>query len=148
MNILFLNGPNLNLLGQREPEIYGHTTLADIEAKVRERAAELKVEIDFRQSNVEGELVDWIQQAKSKFDVIVINAAAYTHTSIALRDAIAAGGVPTIEIHLSNVHAREEFRHKSLIAPVCGGQITGFGQKSYILGLEAAIYVKGSKQSH
>jgi 3-dehydroquinate dehydratase-2 len=144
MKIQFLNGPNLNLLGQREPEIYGRTTLADIEAKVRERAAELKVEIDFRQSNVEGELVGWIQQAKGNSDVIVINAAAYTHTSIALRDAIAASGVPTIEIHLSNVHAREEFRHKSLIAPVCQGQITGFGQKSYILGLEAAIYVKES----
>jgi 3-dehydroquinate dehydratase-2 len=148
MKILFLNGPNLNLLGQREPEIYGHTTLTDIEAKVRERAAELKVEIDFRQSNLEGELVGWIQQAKGKSDVIVINAAAYTHTSIALRDAIAAGGVPTIEIHLSNVHAREEFRHKSLIAPVCRGQITGFGQKSYILGIEAAIYVKESENNH
>jgi 3-dehydroquinate dehydratase-2 len=142
MKILFLNGPNLNLLGTREPEIYGHRTLADIEAKVRERAAELKVAIDFRQSNVEGELVGWIQQAKGMFEAIVINAAAYTHTSIALRDAIAASGVPTIEIHLSNVHAREEFRHKSLIAPVCLGQITGFGQKSYILGLEAAVYVK------
>lgn len=141
MKILFLNGPNLNLLGQREPEIYGHTTLAEIEAKVRERAAELKVEIDFRQSNLEGELVGWVQQANGKFDVIVINAAAYTHTSIALRDAIAGSGVPTIEIHLSNVHAREEFRHKSLIAPVCRGQITGFGQKSYILGVEAAVYV-------
>jgi 3-dehydroquinate dehydratase II len=142
MKILFLNGPNLNLLGQREPDIYGHTTLADIEAQVRKRAGEIAVEVDFRQSNVEGELVDWIQQAKGKFDVIVINAAAYTHTSIALRDAIAAGGVPTIEIHLSNVHAREEFRHKSLIAPVCRGQITGFGLKSYILGLEAAVDVK------
>src|ERR1700722_9927882 len=139
MKILFLNGPNLNLLGQREPEIYGHTTLADIEARVRERAGQLKVEIDFRQSNLEGELLDWIQQAKGKFDVIVINAAAYTHTSIALRDKIAAGGVLTIEIHLSNVHAREEFRHKSLIAPVCRGQITGFGANSYILAVEAAL---------
>ena len=147
MKILFLNGPNLNLLGRREPEIYGHTTLKDIEAKVRERAAELKVEVDFRQTNLEGELVGWIQQAKAKFEVIVINAAAYTHTSIALRDAISAVGMPTIEIHLSNVHAREEFRHKSLIAPVCCGQITGFGQKSYILGLEAAVYVKESLKS-
>src|SRR5271170_2448285 len=146
MKILFLNGPNLNLLGQREPEIYGYTTLADIEAKVRERAGQLKVEIDFRQSNLEGELVDWIQQAKDKFDVIVINAAAYTHTSIALRDAIAAGGLPTIEIHLSNIHAREEFRRKSLIAPVCCGQIIGFGQKSYTLAIEAAIHVKEGKK--
>ena len=141
MKILFLNGPNLNLLGTREPEVYGRMTLADIEAKVRVRAAELKVEADFRQSNQEGELVGWIQEAKGKFQVIVINAAAYTHTSVALRDAISAVGVPTIEIHLSNVHAREEFRHKSLIAPVCRGQICGFGAKSYLLGLEAAIYV-------
>jgi 3-dehydroquinate dehydratase II len=147
MKILFLNGPNLNLLGQREPEVYGHATLADIEARVRERAAQLKVEIDFRQSNLEGELVDWIQQAKGKVDVVVINAAAYTHTSIALRDAIAGVGLPTIEIHLSNVHAREEFRQKSLIAPVCCGQITGFGEKSYILAVEASIFVNESKKS-
>jgi 3-dehydroquinate dehydratase-2 len=141
MKILFLNGPNLNLLGQREPEVYGRTTLADIETRVRERAAKLGAEIDFRQSNQEGELVAWIQQAKGKFDVMVLNAAAYTHTSIALRDAIAATGVPTIEIHLSNVHAREEFRQKSLIAPVCRGQITGFGPHSYVLALEASLNV-------
>jgi 3-dehydroquinate dehydratase II len=147
MKALFLNGPNLNLLGTREPEVYGRTTLADIEAKVRERAEQLKIEIGFRQSNVEGELVSWIQEAKGNFDVIVINAAAYTHTSIALRDAISAVGVPTIEIHLSNIHAREEFRHKSLIAPVCRGQICGFGQKSYILGLEAAVYVNENKKT-
>jgi 3-dehydroquinate dehydratase-2 len=141
MKILFLNGPNLNLLGQRQPEVYGSATLADIEAKVRERAAKLGAAIDFRQTNSEGELVDWIQQAKGKFDVIVLNAAAYTHTSVALRDAIAAVSIPTIEIHLSNIHAREEFRNKSLIAPVCRGQISGFGAASYILALEASINV-------
>ena len=146
MKVLFLNGPNLNLLGTREPEVYGRTTLAGIEAKVQQRAKELKVQVDFRQSNLEGELVGWIQEAKKGFDVIVINAAAYTHTSIALRDAISAVGVPAIEIHLSNVHAREEFRHKSLIAAVCRGQICGFGENSYILGLEAAVYVKDSKK--
>jgi 3-dehydroquinate dehydratase-2 len=113
---------------------------------VRQRAGELKVEVEFRQSNQEGELVGWIQEAKGKFQVIVINAAAYTHTSVALRDAISAVGVPTIEIHLSNVHAREEFRHKSLIAAVCRGQICGFGAKSYILGLEAAVDVKDVKK--
>ncbi|MCX6922119.1 MAG: type II 3-dehydroquinate dehydratase [Verrucomicrobia bacterium] len=139
MKILFLNGPNLNLLGQREPEVYGRSTLADIEAKVSARAKELKVMIEFHQSNWEGELVGWIQQARGKFNVIVLNAAAYTHTSIALRDAIAAAGVPTIEIHLSNIHAREEFRHKSLIAPVCCGQIVGFGANSYVLAVEAAV---------
>lgn len=139
MRILYLNGPNLNLLRTREPENYGRTTLAEIEARVRKRAGELGANIDFRQSNLEGELVNWIQQAKGSFDCIVLNAAAYTHTSIALRDAIAAVQVPTIEIHLSNVHAREEFRHKSLIAPVCRGQITGFGAASYLLALEAAV---------
>ena len=141
MKILFLNGPNLNLLGTREPEVYGRLTLKDIEAKVRERAAKFGAEIDFRQSNMEGELVAWIQQSKGIYNVIVLNAAAYTHTSIALRDAISAVGVPTIEIHLSNVHAREEFRHKSLIAPVCKGQIVGFGAESYVLAVEAAVTV-------
>jgi 3-dehydroquinate dehydratase II len=142
MKVLFLNGPNLNLLGQREPEVYGHATLGDIEAKVREKAGKLGVSVDFRQSNQEGELVDWIQQARGIFQVIVLNAAAYTHTSVALRDAIAATQVPTIEIHLSNVHAREEFRHHSLIAPVCRGQIAGFGVESYLLALEASVNVK------
>ncbi len=146
MKILFLNGPNLNLLGQREPEIYGRTTLPEIEAKIRERATKVGAEIDFRQSNLEGELVAWIQQAKGKFDVVVLNAAAYTHTSIALRDAIAATGLPVIEVHISNVHAREEFRHKSLIAPVCYGQIIGFGVHSYVLALEASLNVNVSKK--
>lgn len=146
MRVLFLNGPNLNLLGHREPEVYGKTTLADIEARVRGRANSLGATIDFRQSNSEGELVGWIQQAKNNFDAIVINAAAYTHTSVALRDAICAVGVPTIEIHLSNIHAREEFRHRSLIAPVCKGQIAGFGPNSYILGLEAAVNINAGRE--
>jgi 3-dehydroquinate dehydratase II len=144
MKILFLNGPNLNLLGQREPEVYGRQTLSDIETNVREHAGKLGVEIEFRQSNSEGELVTWIQQSKGKFDAIVLNAAAYTHTSIAIRDAIAAAGVPTIEIHLSNIHAREEFRHHSAIASVCHGQIAGFGAFSYILGLRAAVNINES----
>ena len=141
MNILFLNGPNLNLLGQRQPEIYGDTTLADIEAAVREYAGD-KAQINFRQTNEEGELVTWVQEASGQADVIVINAAAYTHTSVALRDAIAASDILTIEIHLSNIHAREEFRHNSLIAPVCQGQICGFGLTSYLLGFDAALSLK------
>ncbi len=142
MKILFLNGPNLNLLGQREPEVYGRTTLTDIEAAVRRRADERQVGVEFRQTNNEGELVTWIQQARGQFDVLVINAAAYTHTSVALRDAIVAAGAPALEIHLSNIHAREEFRHKSFIAAVCKGQIAGFGAASYLLAIDAAISVK------
>jgi len=141
MKILCLNGPNLNLLGQREPAVYGRTTLAEIEANVRKRAAQLGATVEFRQSNLEGELVSWIQEARDRFDVIVLNAAAYTHTSVALRDAIAAVGIPTIEVHLSNVLAREKFRHKSLIAPVCVGQIAGFGANSYVLAIDAAVNI-------
>ena len=141
MKILFLNGPNLNLLGTREPGVYGTLTLADIEAKVRQTCVSLGAEMEFRQSNMEGELVTWIQEARGRCDVIVINAAAYTHTSVALRDAIAGIGLPTIEIHLSNVHAREEFRHVSMIAPVCQGVIAGFGPLSYVLAVHAAVNV-------
>jgi 3-dehydroquinate dehydratase II len=132
-----LNGPNLNLLGQREPGIYGTLTLADIERLVRERAAGTGVDLTFRQSNHEGELVTWIQEAGTARAGVVLNAGAYTHTSVALRDAISAAKVLAVEVHLSNVHARESFRHRSLIAPVCIGVIAGFGARSYLLGLDA-----------
>jgi len=140
MSVLFLNGPNLNLLGTRQPEVYGTATLANIESRVRAKAAELGTQVEFRQSNLEGDLVTWVQQSE-KFQAIVLNAAAYTHTSVALRDAIAAVATPVIEIHLSNIHRREEFRHNSMIAAVCRGQITGFGVESYILGLYAALTI-------
>ena len=136
--ILVLNGPNLNLLGTRQPDIYGKLTLAQIEKKVRALAKELGVDMEFRQSNSEGEIVTWIHQAAGKFGAIVINPAAYTHTSLAIRDAISAVGIPTIEIHISNIHKREQFRHHSFIAEVAVGQIAGFGLDSYLLGLRAA----------
>jgi 3-dehydroquinate dehydratase-2 len=137
--ILILNGPNLNLLGIRQPEIYGKLTLAQIAKQVRALGKELAVEIEFRQSNSEGELVTWIQQAAGKFAAIVINPAAYTHTSLAMRDAISAVGLPVVEIHLTNIHKREQFRHHSYIAEVAVGQIAGFGVDSYLLGLRAAV---------
>lgn len=139
MKICYLNGPNLNLLGTRQPEIYGTTTLSDIAALVRKRASSRNIEVGFRQSNSEGQLIEWIHEVANDHNYLVINAAAYTHTSIALRDAISGTQVPTIEIHLSNVHAREEFRHHSMIAPVCVGVIAGFGVDSYVLALDACI---------
>jgi 3-dehydroquinate dehydratase-2 len=137
--ILVLNGPNLNLLGKRQPEIYGKSTLPDIEKQVRALAKDLGVEIDFRQSNSEAELITWIQEAEGKFEALIINPAAYTHTSLAMRDAISAVGISTVEIHLSNIHKREPFRHHSHIAEVAVGQIAGFGVNSYLLGLRAAL---------
>ncbi len=135
--ILFiLNGPNLNLLGTREPEVYGRDTLADIETRVRARADALGFDVDFRQSNHEGELVDWVQEA-GKQAGIVINPGAYTHTSVALRDAISAIPAPVIEVHLSNVHAREDFRRHSYISPVVRGVIAGLGPVGYELAVEA-----------
>lgn len=138
--ILVLHGPNLNLLGTREPEIYGSATLDDINHMLKARAEETGLGIDFLQSNHEGVLVDAIQQARGKYDYIIFNAAAFTHYSIALRDAIAAVDVPVIEIHISNVHKREEFRHQSVLAPVALGQICGLGVASYLAALEAIIY--------
>jgi len=136
MKILVINGPNLNLLGRREPEIYGAETLESINSSLLETAKNIPASLKFFQSNSEGELVDVIQGAAGVFDGIIINPAAYTHTSIAIRDAISAVAIPTVEIHLSNVYSREEFRHKSLIAPVAVGQITGFGSAGYKLALD------------
>ena len=139
MHITVLHGPNLNLLGTREPGVYGHLTLEDINQRLETLGAELGVTLTCRQSNHEGQLVDWVQEARTRSAGIVINPAAYTHTSVALRDAIAATGLPVVEVHLSNVHAREEFRHRSFSAPVCVGQIAGFGAQSYLLGLRALV---------
>lgn len=135
--ILVLNGPNLNLLGIREKDIYGNETLNDIAKKTVEEGLKLGLEVDFFQSNHEGEIIDKIHSARTIYEKIIINPGAYTHYSIAIRDAIKSVEIPTIEIHLSNIHAREEFRSKSVIAPVCIGQICGFGSQSYILALMA-----------
>ena len=139
--ILVLHGPNLNLLGTREPEVYGALTLEEINQRLRDTFEERGVELRFVQSNSEGALIDAIHEARDWADGIVFNPGAYTHTSFALRDAIAAVGLPTVEVHLSNVYAREEFRHRSLIAPVCVGKIAGFGWRSYVLGIEGLLGV-------
>ncbi len=136
--IYVLNGPNLNLLGTREPEIYGRATLADIEKACAERAQQFGRSIVFRQSNLEGELVNWLQEARDKAAAVILNAGAYTHTSVALHDAIKAIGIPVIETHLSNPAAREEFRHISLVGQAAKGVIAGFGATSYLLAIEAA----------
>src|SRR3989339_615429 len=137
--ILIIHGPNLNLLGKREPKIHGKFSLEDINNRIKKLAKEKKVSVDFFQSNHEGEIVDVIGKAPKKYDVIVINPAAYTHTSVAIRDAVAAIDIPVVEVHISNIYHREEFRQKSLIADVATGQISGFGVNSYLLGLLAAI---------
>ena len=136
--VLVLNGPNLNLLGTREPEVYGSDTLDDIAGRLHDRAGELGLEIDVRQSNHEGHLIDWVQEAASDVHAVILNAGGFTHTSVALRDAIAAVGTPVIEVHLSNPQARESFRRRSLISGVCRGSISGFGALSYLLALDAA----------
>ena len=147
-DVLVLNGPNLGRLGTREPEIYGYDTLADIEANVRVHAKALGLSIEFRQTNHEGVLVDMIQAADGACDCIIINPAAFTHYSIAVRDALAAISTPAIEVHLSNIYRREEFRHHSVTAPVTVGQIAGFGSQGYILALYAAvdIIMRGGKK--
>ena len=145
LNILVLHGPNLNLLGIREPTVYGASTLEEINAMLMTLGNELGVSIDARQSNIEGELVTWIQQAPSQFQGLLFNPAAYTHTSIALRDAIVGVGLPMVEVHLSNIHRREGFRRQSYLASVSVGQISGFGPQSYALGLRALVHALEAK---
>jgi 3-dehydroquinate dehydratase-2 len=143
VRLLVLHGPNLNLLGTREPDVYGTITLADIDARVRERATQLGVEVETAQSNGEGELIDLIQGARGTFDAIIINPGGYSHTSVAIRDAIAAVGLPVIEVHLSNPSAREDFRKVDLVAGACRGVVAGFGWRSYVMAVEALAADRG-----
>jgi 3-dehydroquinate dehydratase-2 len=145
--IYVLNGPNLNMLGLREPQVYGSETLGDVEARCSARAKALGHSIVFHQSNIEGELVTWIQDARTKAAGIVLNAGAYTHTSIALHDALKAAEVPAVEVHLSNVHKREDFRHHSVIAAAVNGVICGFGSNSYELGIEAIAAILNANKT-
>ncbi|HSV29127.1 MAG TPA: type II 3-dehydroquinate dehydratase [Candidatus Omnitrophota bacterium] len=135
--VLIVNGPNLNMLGKRQPEVYGTETLADIEKACLGHGSSVGMDVEFRQSNHEGDLVDWIQQARGRCAGIIINAGAYTHTSIAILDALLAAEVPTVEVHLSNIHQREEFRHASYVSKAAKGMICGFGSHGYILALDA-----------
>lgn len=144
--IFVLNGPNLNLLGSREPEIYGSTTLADIEAQVRARAAQAALTVDFRQSNHEGDLVDWLQEARTKAAGVILNAGAYTHTSVALHDALKALEIPVVEVHISNPYRREPFRHTSYISPAVTGTICGVGAQGYALAVEALAALTAPKK--
>ena len=144
-HILIIHGPNLNLLGRREKDIYGHSSLDDINRQLASLAEELKVSVSFFQSNSEGDLVNAVQNALGTYDALVINPGAYTHTSIALRDAIAGTELPAVEVHLSNIYRREEFRKKSMLAEVAVGQITGFQVDSYLLGLRAAVNYLNNK---
>jgi len=143
--VLVIHGPNLNLLGEREVGIYGKVTLKEINTELKKLAKKAKVQLNIIQSNHEGEIVELIGKSKGRFDAILINPAAYTHTSVAIRDAVSAASVPCVEVHLSNIYQREEFRHNSLIAPVAKGQICGFGIMSYSLGLQAAIALTNKK---